>query len=200
MRPAILFPLFAETRTLSGVGPKLEKLIARATGTRLVDLIIDLPVGIIDRSYRPTLKDAQEGRIATVEVTVQNHLPSRDPRRPYKVRCADETAFIELVFFRAKGDYLTRLLPVGARRIVSGRIERFRDGLQMVHPDHIVGPEDIEEFTLIEPVYRLTEGLPLKSLSKAVRGALEAVPELPEWLDKPLLRARGWSSFRDAVT
>ena len=29
MRPSILFPLFAEIRTLSGVGPKLEKLIAK---------------------------------------------------------------------------------------------------------------------------------------------------------------------------
>jgi ATP-dependent DNA helicase RecG len=199
MRPAILFPLFAETRTLPGVGPKLEKLIASVAGTRLIDLVFDLPVSLIDRSYRPNLKDGQEERIATIEVTVQSHQPSRGPRWPYKVRCADDTAFIELVFFRAKGDYLARILPVGAKRIVSGRIERFRDGLQMVHPDHIVGPEDVEDFTLMEPVYRLTEGLPLKSLAKAMRGALATVPELPEWLDKNFLRARGWPAFRDAV-
>ncbi|HSC19443.1 MAG TPA: ATP-dependent DNA helicase RecG [Rhizomicrobium sp.] len=199
MRPAILFPLFRETRTLPGVGPKLEKLIARAAGTRLIDLLFDLPVGIVDRSYRPKLKDAQEGRIATVEVTVERHLPSPDPRRPYKVRCADETAFIELVFFRAKGDYLSRSLPVGARRIISGRIERYSGGLQMVHPDHIVGPEDSDGFALIEPVYRLTEGLPLKSLAKAVRGALESVADLPEWLGRPFLHARSWPSFREAI-
>ena len=154
---------------------------------------------VIDRSYRPKLTDAEEGRIATVEVTVQQHLPSRNPRRPYKVRCVDETAFIELVFFRAKGDYLTRTLPVGARRIVSGKIERFAGGLQMVHPDHVVGPEDIDEFALVEPVYRLTEGLPLKSLTKAVRGALDAVPDTPEWLDRNLLRSRGWPSFREGI-
>jgi ATP-dependent DNA helicase RecG len=200
MRPAILFPLFAETRTLSGVGPKVEKLIARAAGTRLVDLAFDLPVGVIDRSYRPKLKDAQEGRIATVEVTIQQHLPSRDPRRPYKVRCADDTAFIELVFFRVKGDYLTRSLPAGARRIVSGRIERYAGGLQMVHPDYIETPEDQAEMPAHEPVYALTEGLSNKMIGKAVRGALEAVPEMPEWLDRTLLRARGWPSFRDAMT
>ena len=40
MRPAILFPLFAEIRTLSGVGPKLEKLIGKVAGPRLVDLDI----------------------------------------------------------------------------------------------------------------------------------------------------------------
>jgi ATP-dependent DNA helicase RecG len=199
MRPAILFPLFAETRTLPGVGPKVEKLIARAAGTRLLDLIFDLPVGIIDRSYRPKLKDAQEGRIATVEVTVQSHLPSRDPRRPYKVRCADETAFIDLVFFRVKGDYLKRSLPVGARRIVSGKIERFRDGLQMVHPDYLELPDDQAEMPAHEPVYALTEGLSNKMLGRAARGALETMPQMSEWLDKHTLRARGWPSFHEAI-
>ncbi|MFL6690735.1 MAG: ATP-dependent DNA helicase RecG [Alphaproteobacteria bacterium] len=199
MRPPILFPLFAETRTLSGVGPKVEKLIARVAGTRLIDLVFDLPVGIIDRSYRPKLKDAQEGRIATVDITIEKHLPSRDPRRPYKVRCADDTAFIELVFFRVKGDYLTRVLPVGAKRIVSGRIERFRDGLQITHPDYIEPPDDLAHMPSHEPVYALTEGLSNKMLGKGVRAALEALPEMPEWLDKALLRARGWPSFREAI-
>src|SRR5579884_1722443 len=73
MRPAILFPLFAEIRTLSGVGPKLEKLIAKVAGPRLVDLVFDLPVGVVDRSYRPKLTAAEAGRIATVEVTVLEH-------------------------------------------------------------------------------------------------------------------------------
>ena len=67
MRPAILFPLFAEIRTLSGVGPKLEKLIAKVAGPRLVDLVFDLPVGVVDRSYRPKLIAAEAGRIATVD-------------------------------------------------------------------------------------------------------------------------------------
>jgi len=66
MRPAILFPLFADIRTLAGVGPKLEKLIAKVAGPRLVDLVFDLPVGVVDRSYRPKLQAAEAGRIATV--------------------------------------------------------------------------------------------------------------------------------------
>ena len=52
MRPSILFPLFADIRTLGGVGPKVEKLVQKIAGPRLVDLIFDLPVGLIDR---PTL-------------------------------------------------------------------------------------------------------------------------------------------------
>ena len=199
MRPSILFPLFAETRTLPGVGPKLEKLIARVAGTKILDLLFDLPTGVIDRSYRPKLNEAETGKIATVEVIIHDHIPSRDRRHPYKVRCADDTGFIELVFFHARGDYLTRLLPTGAKRIVSGRIERFRDGLQMAHPDHMLAAEEALDFSLVEPVYALTDGLPLRPLAKAVRAAVQMVPALPEWIDKNLLKQRGWPSFGEAI-
>src|ERR1700747_2265793 len=127
MRPAILFPLFAEIRTLSGVGPKLEKLIAKVAGPRLVDLIFDLPVGVVDRSYRPKLIAAEQGRIATVEINVLDHLPPRVKSQPYKVRVSDDTAVMDLVFFRADAKYLTDILPPGSRRLISGRIEKFKD-------------------------------------------------------------------------
>jgi ATP-dependent DNA helicase RecG len=199
MRPAILFPLFAEIRTLAGVGPKLEKLIAGVAGRLLVDLIFDLPVGVIDRTYRPRLIDAETGRIATVELNVLDHIAPRDRRQPYKVRCSDESAAIDLVFFRASADYLKEILPPGTRRIVSGRIERFKDRLQMPHPDYVIPPEELAQFPLHEPVYALTEGLPAKSMARAVRGALARVPQLPEWQDKAWLVARGFPPFGDAL-
>jgi ATP-dependent DNA helicase RecG len=199
MRPSILNPFFAETLSLPGVGPKLAKLIERAAGTRLLDLIFDLPVGLVDRSYRPKLIAADEGRIVTVEVNVLDHLPPRDRRQPYKVRCSDDSAAIELVFFHAHTDYLTKLLPVGTRRIISGRIERFNGRLQMTHPDFVVTPEEAATLPAQEPVYRLTEGLTAKPMAKAVRAAVDKVPPMPEWLDPAYQRARGWESFHDAL-
>ena len=199
MRPSILFPLFAETRTLAGIGPRLEKLIAQVAGKRLVDLIFDLPVGVVDRSYRPKLISAEAGRIITVTVNVLDHLPPRDRRQPYRVRCTDDTAAMELVFFHAKQDYLDKVLPAGSRRIVSGRVERFSGRLQMAHPDYILPPEQESELPQHEPVYALTEGLPAKSLAKAIRGALEKVPVLPEWQDAAYLKARGWQPFAEAL-
>jgi len=197
MRPAILFPLFAEIRGLPGIGPRLEKLIAQVAGRRLVDLIFDLPVGVIDRSYRPKLIAAEAGRIATVTVNVLDHLPPYDKRQPYRVRCSDDTAAIELVFFHAKADYLNQILPKGSRRIISGRVERFNNRLQMPHPDYVV--ETDAEMPLHEPVYALTEGLPGKVVVKAIRGALEKVPAMPEWQDASFLKARSWPPFADAM-
>ena len=197
MRPSILFPLFADIRTLSGVGPKLEKLIAKVAGPRLVDLVFDLPVGVVDRSYRPMLAAAEPGRIATVDVTVLEHRPNRIKAQPYKVMVSDATSLMELVFFRAHADYLTGLLPVGARRVLSGRIERFKDRLQMAHPDYVMAPD--ENFPLHEPVYGLTEGLTARPMAKAVRGALEKLPSMPEWQDPAFVKQRKWDDFHAAL-
>ena len=200
MRPSILFPLFADIRTLSGVGPKLEKLIAKVAGTRLVDLIFDLPVGVVDRSYRPKLIAAEPGRIATVEINVLDHLPPRVKSQPYKVRVSDETAVMDLVFFRGDPKYLNQVLPTGSRRLVSGRIESFKDRLQMAHPDYVVVPDDAAALPQHEAVYALTEGLTPKVMLKAVRGALERVPEMPEWQDRAFLRQRDFDSYNRALT
>ncbi len=197
MRPAILFPLFAEIRTLSGVGPKLEKLIAKLAGPKLVDLIFDLPVGVVDRSYRPRLIEAQPGRIATVAVGVLDHFPPRVKSQPYKIRVSDDSAVMDLVFFRADQKYLMDILPPGSTRIISGRIESFKDKLQMAHPDYMV--EDASTMPAHEPVYALTEGLPAKSLAKAVRGALEKVPPMPEWQDPAFVKREGFEPFGAAL-
>jgi len=58
-----VFPV-CEIRTLSGVGPA-GKADQKVAGSRLVDLVFDLPVGppVVDRSYRPRLAAAEAGRI-----------------------------------------------------------------------------------------------------------------------------------------
>ena len=105
MRPEILFPLFAPVTSLAGVGPRYGELLKELAGPHLADLLFHLPTGIIDRSFTPTVRDAPEGRIATLTVTVEAHLPSDIIRkRPYRVRCRDATAFLHLVFFHVKGD------------------------------------------------------------------------------------------------
>src|SRR4051812_38670106 len=117
MRPAILNPLFADARVLPGVGPKIEKLVGKAIvkGTRnprVLDLILHLPSGVIDRTYRPKLINAEPGRIVTVIVNVLHHMPSvRGRKMPYKVLTTDDTAAMEVVFFAAHEDHIKKVLP-----------------------------------------------------------------------------------------
>ncbi len=199
MRPETLNPLFAPVTALKGVGPRLGKLFETLCGPQVVDLLWHLPVDLIDRSYRPKIADALPGRIATLSVKVEAHQPPRNPRMPYRVRCRDDSGALFLVFFHVKGDYLERILPVGTTRVVSGRVEHFNNQVQITHPDHILDPDAPEEMKLIEPVYRLTSGLSLRVVQKAVNAALDRAPDLPEWCDAEYRRRQAWPSWHEAI-
>ncbi|HKR19072.1 MAG TPA: ATP-dependent DNA helicase RecG [Stellaceae bacterium] len=200
MRPAILNPLFAEVTDLKGVGPRLGKLFQKLCGPHVVDLLWHLPVDLVDRSFRPKVADAPDGRIATLTITVEQHQKPHNPRQPYRVRCRDASGTLFLVFFHVKGDWLERQLPIGASRIVSGKVEHFNNQTQMTHPDYILDPAGLDTMKLIEPVYRLTAGLTLRIVHKAIEAALARAPQLDEWSDTELIKRRGWPTWRAAIT
>jgi len=204
VRPEVLYPLFAEATTLTGIGPRFGKLLAKltehnGTGGRLVDLLWHLPSGVIDRRYRPTVAVAQPGRIVTLTLTVDQRNQPRSNRQPWRVRCRDRTGFVELVFFHAQEAWLDKLLPLGSERVVSGRLEEFNGGKQITHPDYVLAPDEAKDLPPIEPVYPLTAGLTPKIVQKAVAAALKRAPELPEWQDPALVRQRGWPGWRQAL-
>jgi ATP-dependent DNA helicase RecG len=198
LRPAILNRLFAPVTTLSGVGPQLGKLIERAAGGLLVDLLWHLPTGLIDRRDAPPVAEIEDGAVVTLKLKIDRHEPGMG-RRPYRVVCYDGTGFITLIYFNVKGDYLERLLPVSAERIVSGKVERYVGAPQIAHPDYVVPPDQADRIKKLEPTYPLTGGLPPRVLQRAIAAALERVPELPEWIDPSLKRQRGWPDWHEAV-
>lgn len=199
MRPEILFPVFAPLTNLSGVGPRIAKLIERVAGPALVDLFWHLPTGLIDRRYAPKVAEALPGAIATITLQVDKHFPARNRRMPYKIVCSDDSGDLTLVFFHAREDYLRKTLPEGETRIVSGKIEMFNDQAQITHPDHIGTLADIEDLQRVEPVYALTQGLSLKVLSKAMTAAVKTVPELPEWIEPTYLKKQDWPDWQTAL-
>ncbi|MGB0748278.1 MAG: ATP-dependent DNA helicase RecG [Magnetospiraceae bacterium] len=199
MRPDSLNPLFAETATLPGVGEKLARVLDKLTGPRVVDLIWHLPFSLIDRRYSPTVADSVPGRVATLSVTVDSHHPAPDRRRPYRVVCSDDTGFLTLVFFHAHGDYLRRVLKEGSAMAISGQVEEYNGERQMAHPDHMVPVAEIDSIRTVEPVYGLTAGISTKVLGKAVRGALDRLPNLPEWQDPHFLKRNAWPAWKEAV-
>jgi ATP-dependent DNA helicase RecG len=199
MRPEILFPLFAAARSLPGVGPKIAPAVERVAGPRVVDLLWHLPTGTIDRRYAPTIADAEPGRVATITVRVEHHLPPPSRRQPYKVLCTDGTGTLTLVFFHAYRDYLERLLPQGTTRVISGTIEAYGAERQMTHPDHVVTCDDRQSILTVDPVYGLTAGLTAKTLTKIVRAAVSLAPGLDEWLNPALLQLKGWPTWREAL-
>lgn len=199
MRPRILFPLFAEVTALSGIGSRLGKLVTKTAGPRVIDLLWHLPSGIVDRSFSPKIAEAPTGQVATITLQVDAHVPPEVARRPYRVRCHDDTGSLSLIFFRVNAAYLNNVLPVGAIRVVSGQVERYRDEIQIAHPDHIVTVEDRASLANVEPVYALTGGLTNKSLTKAISSTISRIPNLDEWIDLSYRNAQGWGEWRDSL-
>ncbi|UYO47077.1 ATP-dependent DNA helicase RecG [Rhodopseudomonas palustris] len=205
MRPALLNPLFAPVTSLTGVGPKQDKLfrylLDRDDTPRLADLLLHLPSSVIDRRARPKIRDAVPGTVVTLEVTVDRHRapPPGRSRAPYLVYASDDTGDVVLTFFRAKPDYVQKLLPVGAKRYVSGTGQLYDGTLQIVHPDRVVDEEAFAKLPQIDPVYPLTEGLAIGSLRRAVAQALTKLPALPEWISPEVLRRCRFPSFAEAL-
>ena len=198
MRPAILDKLFAPLTALPGIGSQLAKLFERLTGPLVLDLLWHLPTGIIDRRASPPIGELQPHQIATLAVRVEAHQPGHG-RRPYRVLCTDNTGTLTLVYFNVRGDQLSRLLPIGAERVVSGLVEFYGGMPQIAHPDLVLRPDELDRFKPIEPVYPLTAGLSPRVVQKAIEAALERAPALPEWVDPALRERRGWPHWAEAV-
>ena len=205
MRPTLLNPLFAPVTSLPGVGPKQDKLLRYLLGRdetpRLVDLLLHLPASVIDRRARPKIRDAAQGTMVTLEVTVDRHRPPppRNSRAPYLVYASDDTGDVVLTFFRAKPGYVEKLLPVGEKRYVSGTLQMY-DGIpQIVHPDRVVDEAGFAKLSGIDPVYPLTEGLALGSLRRAIAQALQKLPDLPEWISPEVIRRCNFPPIREAL-
>ncbi|MBA3909222.1 MAG: ATP-dependent DNA helicase RecG [Rhodobacter sp.] len=198
-RPEALFPLFAELETLPGVGPKAAQAFEGLGVTRPKDLLYLLPHSGVDRTRRGSVREVVPPTTLTVEVEVGAHFPPRRKGGPYRVMVRDERLEFVVVFFHARADYLQKLLPTGQRRLISGKVELFDGVAQMVHPDHVLRPEEAAELPAYEPVYPLVAGLTQKLVAKAVAGALTRVPPLVEWIDPALKVREGWPDWGPAL-
>jgi len=190
-------PLFAPLTTLKGVGPTVAALIKKvAGGERVIDLLFHLPESYLDRRRRPTIAQSKPGEIATLAVEVVRHEEPANARQPWRVVVTDGTGFAELVFFKFNRE---RQMPVGAKLLVSGKIEQFGGRRTMAHPEHVVPADRPDLLPTIEPVWPLTAGLWPRQLGSAMGQALTRVPSLPEWHDPALLRREKWPAFAEAL-
>jgi ATP-dependent DNA helicase RecG len=198
MRPQILFPLFAPVTSLKGVGPRVAPLLERVAGPIVRDVLWLHPHSVVHRTPAK-LSESLNGQVMTFDVVVEAYERPRARAHPWKVRVSDDTGFLTLVFFGAYGDQLEKRHPVGARRIVSGRVEDDRFGRQMVHPDYIQPPDKAGEIPEVEAIYPATEGLPARRVRAFVEEALSRAPELPEWQDPAWLAQERFPAWREAM-
>jgi ATP-dependent DNA helicase RecG len=188
--------LRAPITSLPGLGPRLSVLLARLVGGETVrDVLFHLPVDFVDRRGVVSIKAARPGVVATLRVEVIRHEAPGRKGHPHRVVIGDGTAFAEIVLFHA-----ARLVqfPVGARLLVSGKVEVFADRITLPHPDFVLPQAQEAGFPWIEPVWPLSAGIVPRVMRRAALAALERLPELPEWLSDSVMKHRRWPAFKAA--
>ena len=198
MRPEILYPLFAPIDTLKGVGPRVAPLLEKLAGPIVRDVAFLSPHSLIHR--HPARVDAAlEGAVQTFAVTIEAYQPPRNPSQPWRVRAFDGTGFLTLVYFGGLGGRIEAQHPVGAQRLVSGKVERFGSEIQIAHPDYLVPVEKADQIPEVEAVYPATAGLPARTVRRLALDALARCPDLAEWQDPAWLARQGWASWRESL-
>lgn len=197
MRPSILYPIFSPIDNLSGIGPRFNSLIKGLCGDKIVDLIWHFPTNIIDRRCNVPLKYAENNKLWTGCIKIIEHIPSKGKKHPYKIVVQDETEQLVLNFFKVYKASILKQFPVGETRIISGKIEKFNNQLQMSHPDYVT--INHEQMPQVEAIYPLTAGISNKMINKLMLQALSCIPQLPEWHNEKLLEKNNFPSFNIAI-
>lgn len=200
MRPECLNPLFAEAGTLEGVGPKIAKPLGKLGLTRIKDIAYHLPERFVQRRTVADLDEAGEGEQIVVALTPIEHRAARNQRGPYRVLAQDVKGNVLALTYFGRASYTAKKqLPVGEKRWIAGRLDRYGDMLQIVHPDHVAESSDGLMGHLVEPVYGLAEGLTQPKVAGLAAQALERAPELPEWIEPGVLEKHKWPTWRESL-
>ena len=199
MRPAHLDLLLSPINKLKGVGPKLENIINKLGIKLNVHFLWHFPYRIIEKKYYENIHDAPINQLVTLKIEVIKHYPSKFRRQPYRVSCLANETPIDIVYFNARHPVVRSVLPVKSIKMISGKLEFFKNKFQITHPSSIENISDIQLLREKEPVYSLTAGLNMKSFIKLSNQVLQSVPDLDEWINKTLIEKYKFTSWKDAV-
>ena len=199
MRPSELFHLFGDLNNLSGIGPKTVINLKNLSIEKPRDFLFNLPFSVLDRLPVSSIRGVPASKIVTVEVLVKAHKIGRSRASAHRVTVQDTEVSFQLVFFNARKEYLENLLPVGERRIISGKLEFYDNIPQIVHPHHVKKINEEKAIVRFEPVYPLTSGVSQKLMFGTINALLKKLPKLGEWIDHELLKIKGWPSWQDAL-
>lgn len=175
--------LETEVQFLKGVGsrylPQFHKLGIHTVG----DLLRHFPRRYEDRRSLPPMSGLREGIFATVrgEITRVQSRPTRGGKVILNATLEDRTGQVNLMWFNQP--WMARQLEkYGGELIAYGMVRESRMGWEIANPEieTIEDDEDVADFARIVPVYPLTEGLPQRTIRRAVRNALTQVVDQVE--------------------
>ncbi|MFH1136809.1 MAG: ATP-dependent DNA helicase RecG [Pseudomonadota bacterium] len=192
MIPFSFFPGMSQgIRAVKGVGPQLEKSLRKRGVNTLEDLLFLTPVRYQDRrglvsigNMIPGLEAMAAGRIERVG---EGRVPESS-RRFFEIIIDDDSGQLGAVWFSFPV-HLRRTLRPGSQVLVFGEVGKYKNSLQMVHPE--ITPWDGRTIPTpeVRPVYPQMEEVKAGALRRVIEEVLERLkgaPGLfpPSWLSR----------------
>ncbi len=199
MRPAHLDLLLSPINKLKGVGPKLENIINKLGIILNVHFLWHFPYKIIEKKYYENINEAPINKLVTLKIEIIKHYPSKFKRQPYRVSCSANGTPIDIVYFNARHPVVRSILPIKSFKMISGKLEFFKNKFQITHPSSIEDMSDIQILREKEPVYSLTAGLNMKSFIKLSNQVLNSLPSTNEWIDNKIIKKYNFVTWKEAV-
>ena len=199
MRPEHLDLLLSPINKLKGVGPKLENIINKLGIYLNVHFLWHFPYRIIEKKYYENIHDAPINQLVSIKIEVIKHNPSKFRRQPYRVSCLANETPLDIVYFNARHPVVRSVLPLKSFKMISGKLEFFKNKFQITHPTSVENITDIQLLRKKMPIYSLTAGLNMKNFVKLSNQVLQLLPDPKEWIDNKLLKKYNFISWKEAI-
>lgn len=160
---------------LKGVGPAKGELLRKELGIHTFgDLLFNFPYRYIDKTQFHRISELRpDSGMVQVKGTLRRLNTAGEGRKKRLVgQLRDESGLIELVWFTGI-NWIEKMLVVGTEYVVFGRINAFREQLNIPHPEiEVAGAENQQKSMTFAPVYASTEKLNAKGLDAKARRRL----------------------------
>jgi len=159
---------------LKGVGDAMASRLQRLGIQTIDDLLEHFPLRYEDRSRLVKINQLRHGEFATFTATKERgDLQRVRGKSLARVWVRDETGVAVLVWFNQP--YRATAWKSGAKLMVYGKVNRFRDNLQIEAPEiDPVSDAELLNSARIVPVYPLTQGIGARVLRKLISVALHS--------------------------
>ena len=184
MKAELIDFLNTDLQFIKGVGPVLAARLDEVLGgRRVLDFLLHRPSYVRTRSISDTISGATPGDVVTLPLLIKAHKVApkfrRGRRIPSQIICADKmNNTVVIQFFNSSYlDYWLKKMPVGAWRMVSGKLERSGTRPTINHPEFVHEIPEADKIPLIQVVYPSGEGLTQKVFTNVRDKIFEVLPD-----------------------
>ncbi len=189
---------------VKGVGPIKKKLFLQLGVETIEDLFYFFPRRCEDRREMTPLSRLKAGGWHTVSGKIRERSGRRTwftKKHVFEMEIEDKESRLACVWFNQP--YLDYYLKPGSQVVLYGKVDLYKDRLQMVAPEYeIIESQEEESLSTarIVPIYPLTRGLTQRYLRKVIKNCLDRYgSELNDLLPLSLREKHGLLTLSESI-